>query len=216
MALSCTGNTLPNIVKIPIKDPPSSLDDFCLVFNEHEEILLYEKLTDSKHETYYWAIVEVDEYSVAACLLEEYADYASGIGQWSGRRSDYLLIGLYNWECYVIVVELRHVLVREQQEKDKFEQLRQSLAQIIDRITVLVESEALSQIYEEPEVYKFAGVVIAPGNTRSFNRRELNPQVTIAGHEVLIRTLPKDSLSDCRITWTKLLKRLGVPIEIAC
>jgi len=48
--------------------------------------------------------------------------------------------------------------------------------------------------------------------TRSFARGELNKKVEIASHQVLIRTLPRDALSNCKITWTDLLKRIGMPI----
>ncbi|MEQ9357503.1 hypothetical protein [Coleofasciculus chthonoplastes] len=80
-----------------------------------------------------------------------------------------------------------------------------------DQVIFISNSTSLEAVYINPSSYKIIGVLIAPANTRSFSRGELNPIVAINSHKVLIRTLPKNALSDCKITWTDLLQRIGLP-----
>ncbi|NER20980.1 MAG: hypothetical protein F6J96_09760 [Symploca sp. SIO1C2] len=208
MPLDCTGESLPDIPKIELQEYPSSFDDFCLILNTNNEVIFYESISGTNYQ--YWVILEADDYPLAACELEKYADYATQHNQWSGRRADYLIIGSYQGDCYLIVVELRHVLVKEKQEDEKFEQLLKSIKQIIDNLEVINNSKSLEAVYTNPSYYRIIGLIIAPGNTRLFRRGELNRVVSINSHKVLIRTLPKDALSDCKITWTDLLQRIGV------
>lgn len=209
MALDCTGKELPSeMVTTPQPSSPKSFDDFCIVVTAGEEILLHQDLSGKK--LYYWCILQADDYSLAVCELENYANYAETKQQWSGKRADYLVMGYTDESCYLIVVELRHVLVKEAQEDQKFEQLKQSIQQIIQRREIFRESQALDEVYHQPESYRVIGVVIAPGNTRRFRRGELNQVYSIGSHKVLIRTLPKDALLNCKITWSDLLQRAGV------
>lgn len=163
MPLDCTGESLPDIpiIKIPIS--PTCFDDFCLILNTSDQVLLHESISQ---KIKYWVIFEADDYPLAACDLEEYANYAAEQQNWEGKRSDYLIIGSYDGDCYLIIIELRHVIVKEEHEDQKFEQLRLSIEQIVNQLTV----------------------------------------------QVLIRTLPKNALSKCKITWTELLHWLGLAI----
>jgi len=210
MVLNCTGEDLP--LGIPtLKSPeiPNSLDDFCFILKTNEEILLYETIDNDRLK--YWVILEADDYPIAVCELESYADYLSRQRQWQGRRADYLIIGSCAGDCYLVIVELRHVLVKEDQEDDKFQQLKETISHLIEaHLETIKQSNFLAKIYENPTSYKIIGLVIAPGNTRRFSRGELNQKINIASHSVLIRTLPKDALFDCKITWKYLLKRIGV------
>lgn len=212
MALNCTGEILPKgIPTISISDNPISIDDFCNYINTDDEILLYEEISGSNRK--YWVIIEADEYPISVCELEHYADYLSQEGRWDGRRSDYLVIGSnYFGKCYLVIIELRHVLVKANQEDDKIEQLSLCVEYLINNhIKTINESQALKKIYEDSDSYTIIGVIIAPGNTRSFSRGELNKVLHINSHKVLIRTLPKDALTNCKITWTDLIKRIGMP-----
>jgi hypothetical protein len=76
-------------------------------------------------------------------------------------------------------------------------------------LPIISNSQTLEKVYSSPDDYKIMGAIVAPGNTRNFNRRKLNPIRSVNSHKVLIRTLPKDALSDCKITWTDFIKRMG-------
>ena len=214
MPLNCTGEHLPaGISTLNPPETPSSLDDFCILLGTDDEVLLYESIQRKEgSQLQYWVILQTDGYPISVCELEQYADYLSAQQLWQGRRADYLVIGSHCGDCYLIIVELRHVLVKENHEDDKFEQLKETINHLLQaHLEVIKNSDSLSKVYDNPESYKIIGVVIAPGNTRSFSRGDLNLKVDIASHQVLIRTLPKDALSDCKITWTYLLERIGVP-----
>jgi hypothetical protein len=211
MPLDCTGENLPDIPTIEIPNSPTSFDDFCLVLNAPAQVLLHESISNKNKTLKYWVILEADDYPLAACELEQYADYAAQQQNWEGKRSDYLLIGSHQGDCYLIIIELRHVIVKEEHEDQKFEQLRQCIEQLINQLFVIDQSNVLTEVYPNPEQYKIIGVVIAPGNTRQFRRGELNLKIEIKSHPGLIRTLPKDALSQCQITWTELLHRVGIP-----
>ena len=211
MPLDCTGDNLPKKIPIiKIEETPSGLDDFCQILNLGDEVLLHQPVVKKNRAYYYWFILEADDFPLAVCELEKYADYAAQQDQWSGRRADYLIIGYYEGDCYLIVVELRHVLVKEKQDDDKFKQLLESIEQIIRYLASFNGSETLEQVYSNPDSYKIIGAIVAPGNTKSFNRRELNPIRSVGSHKVLLRTLPKDALADCKITWTDFIQRMGV------
>lgn len=211
MPLDCTGENLPDIPTIEIPNSPTRFDDFCLGLNAPAQVLLHESISNKNKTLKYWVILEADDYPLAACELEQYADYAAQQQNWEGKRSDYLLIGSHQGDCYLIIIELRHVIVKEEHEDQKFEQLRQCIEQLINQLFVIDQSNVLTEVYPNPEQYKIIGVVIAPGNTRQFRRGELNLKIEIKSHPVLIRTLPKDALSQCKITWTDLLHRVGIP-----
>jgi hypothetical protein len=209
MSLNCTGEKLPEEIQcIPKQATQISLDNFCVVTYHDDEILLYEEIINKdKAPLFYWVILNNDELPLGICNLEKYALL---IKDWIGRKSDYLVIGSYNGRCYCIVIEMRHVLVKEEQEDDKFEQLKQSLTQLIQRENIILSSETLQKVYTEPKKLTYLGIIIAPGNTRNFNRKKLNYNVNIGDYVIPLRTLPKDALQNCKIKWTDLLKRLGV------
>lgn len=212
--LACTGEQLPAVTHIQVTEPPQKLDDFCQILNPDDEILLYEQLssTNTKAGQYYWAILQADDYPLGVCTLEQYANWSASQGAWSGRRSDYLAIGSAQGHCYLVVIELRHVLVTESQEDDKFEQLKETITTLIrDHLPKIQGSTLQAAVYTPPPpAYKIIGAVIAPGKTRQSGRNHLNPLVTLESQPVILRTLPKDALQDCQITWTELLRQLGV------
>jgi len=147
MGLNCTGEILPqNVLQISCQESANCFDDFCLVGQPEDKILLFEILRNSDHS----------------------------------------------------------------QLEDKFAQLTETLTQIIEREQIILKSQMLAKIYPEPETLKYIGVLIAPGNTKNFNRYYLNPPpVEINGRKVSLRTLPRDALKDCKIQWTTLLEKLG-------
>ncbi|MEM9216812.1 MAG: hypothetical protein AAGD25_20990 [Cyanobacteria bacterium P01_F01_bin.150] len=207
-SLNCTGAELPDIPIVKLSPVPESLDDFCQVLQPEDEVLLHEYL--SEPQKHYWVIIQADDYPMAVCELEAYADYMQTQNQWTGRRSDYLLIGSSHGKCCLIVVELRHVLVKAQQEEDKLAQLREAIKQLIqNHLAIVDQTDCLAKVYDKPEAYTIVGVIIAPGATRNFNRRELNRREEIESHPVLLVTLPSNALSDCRITWTRLMEKIG-------
>ncbi len=212
--LACTGAQLPAVSPVRVTKPPQELDDFCQFLNSDDEILLYEQLsgTHSNSQQYYWAILKADDYPLGICELEQYADWSASQGKWSGRRSDYLAIGSAQGDCYLVVIELRHVLVKASQEDDKFEQLKETITTLIrHHLPKIQGSTVQAAVYSPPPpTYNIIGVMIAPGNTRQFSRSHLNPIVEIESRPVILRTLPKDALQDCRVTWTELLRWLGV------
>lgn len=108
--LACTGPQLPAVDEIPSPEEPQELADFCQVLNFGDEILLSEQMKSSA--LYYWMILEADDYPVGVCRLEAYANWLAARGQWTGRRSDYLAIGSALGNCYLVVIELRRVLVK--------------------------------------------------------------------------------------------------------
>ena len=197
-------------MELDIEETPSCLDDFCQTIQFEDEVLLYEVVHEKNRTYYYGFILEADDFPLAVCELEKYADYAAEKEQWLGRRADYLVIGSNEGDCYLIVIELRHVLKVEEQLNEKVKQLLESIEQILKCLPIISNSQTLEKVYSSPDDYKIIGAFVAPGTTRKFNRGELNPIRSVNSYKVVIRTLPKDALSNCKITWTDFITRMGV------
>ncbi|MEE4357586.1 MAG: hypothetical protein V2I97_14065 [Desulfococcaceae bacterium] len=118
MPLNCSGKELPDIPSAECADTVSDIDDCSRLTEIQDEILLHESVEDGYH---YWTIIQAgDETPFAACHFEKYA----ACKNMEGRRSDYLLCGWHNGECFIIVCELRQTLLNERQMKDKSAPLR--------------------------------------------------------------------------------------------
>jgi hypothetical protein len=119
MGLNCTGKILPqNVLQISCQESANSFDDFCLVGQPEDEILLFEILRNSDNsQLYYWAIVEVDDFPLGVCELEEYAN--NSLSQWKGRRSDYLIIGSGGGNCFCLVKETKQKVNRNTDTLEK-------------------------------------------------------------------------------------------------
>jgi len=82
-----------------------------------DEILLWESVKSKKGSYYYWTFLNADETPLAVCALEKYVDHKS----LQGRKADYLAIGWYHGECYIVIIELRKTLLKEDQSENKVE-----------------------------------------------------------------------------------------------
>ncbi|MGL5192693.1 MAG: hypothetical protein ACRC8Y_03670 [Chroococcales cyanobacterium] len=105
MPLDCTGDILPDIPTIEVPNFPTRFDDFRLSLNAPAQVLLHESISNKNKTLKYWVILEADDYPLAACELEQYADYAAQQQNWEGKRSDYLLIGSHQGDCYLIIID---------------------------------------------------------------------------------------------------------------
>jgi hypothetical protein len=112
----CCGESLPYDGKeVNCAESVSSIEDCCDWIEIADEVMLCESVTGKKGKQcyYYWVFLEADECRLMVCALEKYAD-SQGV-KWQGRRSDYLTIGWYESICYVVIIEIRHVLLKEKQ-----------------------------------------------------------------------------------------------------
>ena len=142
-----------------------------------DEILLWESVKSKKGSYYYWTFLNADETPLAVCALEKYVDHKS----LQGRKADYLAIGWYHGECYIVIIELRKTLLKEDQSENKVEQLRQSIELLVsDGLLSEIEScDFFSYGCDQPKYYHIAGVVIP--STHSKKRAQTRQKIIVNG-----------------------------------
>jgi len=116
-------------------------------------------------------------------------------------------MGWYGSECYIVLIELRHVLLSKKQQDDKLEQLEQSIKTIISTILPnFRNSKAFAQAcypLPPPEQCRIIGIVVPPDRSKSsLNRKKI---IEIGQYKGIITTLPSARLNQCRISWRELL-----------
>ncbi len=203
----CSGEVLPDKRQVNCDHSVHQLGDCCEVVMIDEEIMLFEKISKTgRRNYYYWFFLRADETApLVVCALEQYAK--SQGNRWLGRRADYLAIGWYNSECYIVLIELRHVLLSKKQQDDKLEQLEQSINTVVS--TILPDfrnSDILAQAcypLPPPAQCRIIGIVVPPERSKSsLNRKKV---IEIAQYKGVITTLPSTRLNQCRISWSELL-----------
>ncbi|NEP58428.1 MAG: hypothetical protein F6K31_15650 [Symploca sp. SIO2G7] len=207
MRLSCTGNELPNIPTINCTDTVGQLDNFCKLIKVNDQVLLYEQ----PNRAYYWVSLQADEIQLVVCHLEKYAEQAAKRGDWCGRLSDYLIVGMNteDGDCYILIVELRHTLSKVEQAIDKFEQLENSIEQVMSRLqTDVISSSLFEKACWQPDKYKIAGFVIAPAGVRSIPLKQRTRRIVKDNYKGIIKIMPHERVKECKITWTELLNEI--------
>ena len=205
MALrDCSGSEHPDLPTTDCTGVVTDLSDCCRTLASEDEILLYEDLSNQGNY-FYWLILQADETPLVVCNLEAYANKT----QWQGRRADYLCAGWYNGDCYLAVIELRRTLVKDNQAEDKLAQLRQSITQIISSLPILTASLPFKEACHEPEEYKIIGVAIPTEHSK--RRAEQTQPFTINGYTGILASLPNSYITDCRLSWSKLLAAVTNP-----
>ena len=207
MRLACTGNQLPDIPTVNCTDATGQLENCCLLMQIDDQVLMY----DQPDQAYYWVLLQADEIPLVICNLEKYADQAEKVGNWTGRRSDYLVMGMNtdDGDCYLVIVELRHIITNEDQVNDKLEQLQNSIKQVMSRLEIhLANSPLFEQACPKPEHYKVVGIVIAPAGIKAFSRLKRTRTIIGDTYQGIITMMPSERIKECKITWTELLKEV--------
>ena len=203
MRLLCTRDKLPNIPRINSTDPIKNLDNCCQLVEIETEILLFEKVEKS----YYWVKLEADEIQLVVCNLEKYANQASS---WKGRRCEYLVMGMNveDGDCYLIIIELRHLIVNEDQAIDKLDQVEKTIQNIISILPQqFFHSSCFDQACPQPQPYKIAGIIIAPAGIKGISREDRTRVINHENYQAIITMMPPEQVKDCKITWHDLLQQ---------
>jgi hypothetical protein len=203
---SCSGSNLPDDVQmVNCVEPIQYLSDCCARVDIEDEILLYDHIRSERGDYYYWISLSSDETPLTVCALEKYAEQTA----WTGRRADYLGMGWYSGDCYVVVTELRHALVTEERFEDKLDQLEQSIAWIVSNLLAdFTKFDTFTYACDNPEYFKIVGAMIPVSYSKK--RAEQTRQVRIGEHETVILAIPNSILKECRISWGELLRAIGV------
>lgn len=209
MPLPCSGPQLPDIPTVHCRQKIRTLADCCTFVEIDDEVLLYE---EQPGKPFYWIVLHADETPLAVCHLEAYANYAEGIGGWWGRRSDYMTLGWYRGDCYLLVMELRDILINEKQGEDKLDQLQNSIAQIMTQFSEqIVTVPAFNRACDQPEGYKIAGIVVAPAGIRGISRDKRVRRIVYSEYSAIITMMPGERIRNCRVTWSELMLTITPP-----
>ncbi len=203
----CSGKTLPSHNRIGCADDAKQLEDCCRTLAITEEVMLSEgSINKNKgNSLYYWFFLQADETPLLACALEEFANLS--ISDWQGRRADYLAAAWYGGKCYIVVIELRHMLLHIGQTTDKLAQLEQTVRTLITKILpdFLSTEQFGSVCFPQPALAdcKIIGIIVPPDRCK--RKAERKKILEISGHSVFLTSLPSSMLQNCRITWSDLL-----------
>ena len=207
MSLPCTGNKLPDIASVDCTDTATQIDQCCKLMQIEEDVLLY----DQPNQAYYWVLLNADEIQLIVCNLEKYADKAEKIGNWMGRCCDYLVMGWYDGDRYIVIIELRHILTKEDQAIEKLDQVEKSIDQVISKLFPhIANSPLFAEACPQPENYKIAGIVIAPAGIRSIARNKRTRIIRNDSYTAIITMMPPERIKACKITWSELLSQITV------
>jgi hypothetical protein len=206
----CSGKDLPKKKRtVNCQESVTQLDDCCEVVNMDDEVMLYEHVRAKDY--YYWFFLKADDnMPMVVCALEQYAD--KKVAYWLGRKADYLAIGWYQGYCCIVLIELRHVLLSEEQETDKLKQLEESLETLVNKVLPTFKRSAIFQeaCYPPPppQECRIVGVVVPPDRSKLRLNRKKSKQ--IGEYQCFMTSLPSDRLTECRISWSELLDAIGV------
>jgi hypothetical protein len=188
-------------------DHPEELARYCT----YVQIACSTSLCEYKDDgTYYYSVtLEADESPLVICALERYlTDLKSND---VGRRCDYVCVGWYNGECYLVFIELRKELDCERHWENKFEQLRQTLVLLCKSLDFGKQFHrtippVFNRACDSISVHKTLGLIIPVQHSRA--RAEQSGSVSIDGNgEVPIVAIPSRILKEQRISWTNLLNQ---------
>lgn len=201
----CFGSKLPNSQSIDCPESINHFGDCCRQIGIEDEILLHERVKSPKGDFFYWVSLKADETPLVVCALEKYAERVN----WQGRRADYLGVGWYSGDCYIVAIELRHALVTEERFEDKLNQLEQSIEWIASELLPdLTNSNVFTDACDNPEHYRIVGAMIPVAYSKK--RAEQTRWVRVGEYETVIVAIPNSSLKECRISWDELLRAIGV------
>lgn len=197
----CWGNSFPEGQFAECSEQVSLLEHCCKILQIEDEILLWESQKDAY---YYWIFLNADETPLAICALEKYVDRKS----MRGRKADYLAIGWHGGKCYIVIIELRKTLVKEDQSKNKIKQVKQSVELLFSEglLTQIENSDFFSYACDQPECYHIVGVVIP--STLSKKRAQTRQKIVVNGKECLVVAIPNSLIRQCRINWSELMRAI--------
>lgn len=206
MASNCSGNQLPRqIQSIQCSDPVTHFDNCCKPVEITAEILLYEHIL-SDREGYYWISLIADDTPIVVCALEQYANQQK---HWPGRRADYLALGWYNGDCYLVLIELRNALVTVERFEDKLDQVEQSINLVVSEVLPqFAVSDLFKSACNPSNVHKIVGVIIPVMYSKK--RAEQTRYVNVGDYQAVIVALPNSCIIDCKIGWYDLLRATGL------
>lgn len=212
---NCLGSQLPSA--IPRININSTVDfrDYCLIVEQYDEVLLSEYAqprNTTQSGIFYWTILEADSSPLFICSLDKFVERTEN--SWEGRCADYVVVGMYQGDCYLVVVELRKRMTTSKQfenpkrpKKGKKWQVENTIQQIVSKFwTMITQHHHLVERCSKVDQFKLLGLVIPPIQSKS--RGEQSAIVTIDGYSrpVPILTIPNTQIQNCRITWSKLLE----------
>ncbi len=168
-------------------------------------------LCEYKDGEYYYSItLEADETPLVVCALDRYlTDNFAGEAN-VGRRCDYVCVGWYNGECFVVFIELRKEMDVPEHWEDKLDQVTQTIVLLCNgnqtfgqqlHSNIPVE---FHQAFEPMPVHKTLGLIIPA--ERSKARAEQSDTISISDTEdISILVIPNRVLRDRQIAWSALL-----------
>lgn len=203
----CKGSELPNLPTVQCKRC-NQLDCYCQKVMVGDVVLLHDWIHNDQE--YYWVILEADSLPVFVCEFEAYVDK---IDDWNSRRSDYLLIGTHSDHCVIIFVELRQNLIKQTHSQDKLDQLEATIRTFLSHTQTRVAVNEILSTYEcTEETTKLVGIVLAPRGTRQEALRNRHRKLEMDGLPVHMVIVPNNDLSQCGISWTKIMSRVGIAV----
>lgn len=212
----CQGASLPDdLSTVNCVAAPTSLLDCCERIAVTESKAIYEKQTEP--DRYYWLNIEADLVPLRCCALDSYMKFAVREDKrWESRKPDYLLIGwTKDGECYVVFLELRQSLINLDQLEDKREQVKQGMQLLCKNVSEVGKQfhqndapRVVAGVCDGVSEHKIVGVVMPIVHSKSRAIQTL--PIEIAGRETVMVPLPHTLLSDCTLTWSNLLRAIGL------
>jgi len=204
---TCIAEECPRGTQVKCIKTVQNIEDCCMLLQHTKNILFCEYVDGENH--HYWFQFKADTVPLFVCNLEEYAE--KYCPDWEGRKSDYLLIGKENDECYIIVIELRKQFTREKQVINKIDQLKQSIKNITSHILPHLDHLQKFQnvcFFETAKInYKIVGIAIPVVHSMRRVKQTKQPFL-INGYEAQIINIPHTCIKNCQMTWTGLLNEL--------
>lgn len=191
-------------------NPPHSdvLHDFCTFVPPNDGRALCEYKNNS---LYYWINLTTNNLPIVLCAFEKYAD-AAGL---PGRKTDYLAVGRYRNNAYVIFIELRKDLVNGRQWIDKKDQIEQA-----SRLLCKTETDTGIQHHNNvPEIFpdaagnmtqhKIVGVMIPVDHAKS-RITQSRAASNIGGKVMPILPVSPHRRAQPTLSWDELLVAIGL------
>ncbi|MBN1812365.1 MAG: hypothetical protein JXA14_11050, partial [Anaerolineae bacterium] len=195
---------LPEFDEVTCPGNAARLEDCCVLVQIGEGRSLWEWAGDTRS---YWISIVADETPVVLCALDKYATAM----KWNERRSDGVAIGWCRGNCYVVFIELRLALTREEQFEDKADQVEsamQLLCQVSDKGREHHEKreKIFEQACDDMSKHRIAGVVIPVDHSKSRARQARETEIGGKKAVILAISSPRDRL----LRWSDLCRAMGV------
>ncbi len=185
-----------------------TLNDFCEFVPPDDGRALCEYKNDN---LYYRVNLTTNELPIVLCSFEKYIDTAN----LPGRKTDYLAVGRYRNNTYVIFIELRKNLLNDQQWENKKDQVEQAMQ-------LLCKTETPSGVYQHANIakiftdaagdmlnHKVIGVVI-PAQRAKRRIEQARDDVNMGGKtNIILPIFPTRGLQPT-LSWNELLEAIGL------